>query len=114
MCSREKDMDSHIVCIEKFSKDSNGEQKLHGCWFLRPGETYHVATRKFLQKEVFKSDFNDSVPFSKVLGKCYIMFVKDYFKMKPEVRIIINKGRQSSLNTGWLTFEMPSVSDKIF
>lgn len=35
-------------------------------------------------QEVFKSDFYDSVPFDKVLGKCYIMCVKEYFKMKPE------------------------------
>ena len=38
----------------------------------------------FLQ-EVFKSDFCDNVPMNKVLGKCYVMFVKEYFKLKPEV-----------------------------
>ena len=78
-------MDPHIVCIEKLTKDTSGEQMLHGCWFLRPKETYHVATRKFLEKELFRSDFNDTVSFDKVLGKCFVMHVKDYFKMKPEV-----------------------------
>jgi hypothetical protein len=34
---------------------------------------------------VFKSDFNDRVSFNKVLGKCFVMFVKEYFKNKPEV-----------------------------
>lgn len=36
-------------------------------------------------QEVFKSDFFTQVPLSHVLGKCYVMFVKDYFKQKPEV-----------------------------
>ena len=57
---------------------------LRGNWFLRPNETYHSANKKFLEKEVFKSDFCDSVPFSKVLGKCFVMSVKEYFKMKPD------------------------------
>ena len=33
---------------------------------------------------MFKSDFNENVPFSKIMGKCFVMNVKDYFKMKPE------------------------------
>ena len=38
-----------------------------------------------LLQEVFKSDFYTSIPISQVLGKCYVMSVKDYFKSKPEV-----------------------------
>lgn len=53
-----------------------GEQWLYGCWFYRPGETFHLATRKFLEKEVFKSDYYNKVPFSKILGKCMVLFVK--------------------------------------
>jgi len=36
-------------------------------------------------QEVFKSDFYDAASFNKVLGKCCVLFVKDYFKYKPEV-----------------------------
>lgn len=53
-----------------------GEQWLYGCWFYRPDETFHVATRKFLEKEVFKSDYYNKVPVSKILGKCMVLFVK--------------------------------------
>lgn len=115
-------MEPHIVCIEKFEhvkQEDTGstEARIKGAWFLRPNETYHLPTRKFLhkvsiiynlywlcqnqenlrygvymwiiyfilyQQEVFKSDFSESVPLSKVLGKCYVMFVKDYFKNRPE------------------------------
>lgn len=53
-----------------------GEKWLYGCWFYRPNETFHLATRKFLEKEVFKSDYYNKAPVSKILGKCVVMFVK--------------------------------------
>lgn len=36
--------------VEKLWRDSQGEQWLYGCWFYRPNETFHLATRKFLEK----------------------------------------------------------------
>ncbi|XP_077054125.1 polybromo 1, like isoform X3 [Siphateles boraxobius] len=80
----EANLQPHIVCIEKLWKDEAGEQWMYGCWFYRPGETFHLATRKFLEKEVFKSDYYSRVPFSKILGKCVVLFVKEYFKLQPE------------------------------
>uniref|UniRef100_A0A8C7XI45 Protein polybromo-1 n=1 Tax=Oryzias sinensis TaxID=183150 RepID=A0A8C7XI45_9TELE len=80
----EANLQPHIVCIERLWEDSAGVMWLYGCWFYRPSETFHVATRKFLEKEVFKSDYYNRVPLSKVLGKCVVVFVKDYFKMQPE------------------------------
>lgn len=73
----------HIVCIEKLYQDESGDQMLYGVWFYRPQDTYHVPTRKFLMKEVFKSDYNNTVKVSCIKGKCFVMIVKDYFKMKP-------------------------------
>ncbi|XP_051986162.1 polybromo 1, like isoform X1 [Xyrauchen texanus] len=80
----EANLQPHIVCIEKLWKDEAGEQWMYGSWFYRPGETFHLATRKFLEKEVFKSDYSNRVPLSKILGKCVVLFVKDYFKLQPE------------------------------
>ncbi|KAL4655959.1 protein polybromo-1-like [Arapaima gigas] len=80
----EADLQPHIVCIERLWQDSAGEKWLYGCWFYRPNETFHLATRKFLEKEVFKSDYYNKVPVSKILGKCVVMFVKEYFKLQPE------------------------------
>ncbi|XP_067854703.1 protein polybromo-1 isoform X6 [Heptranchias perlo] len=74
----------HIVCIERLWEDDTGEKWLYGCWFYRPNETFHLATRKFLEKEVFKSDYYNKVLVSKILGKCVVMFVKEYFKICPE------------------------------
>ncbi|XP_036370884.1 protein polybromo-1 isoform X2 [Octopus sinensis] len=82
---RENGLEPHIMCIEKLFHDNAGLPALHGNWFYRPNETFHLATRKFLEKEVFKSEFSTTIPLSQLLGpKCYVMFVKDYFKMKPQ------------------------------
>ena len=47
---REKSVDPHIVCIERLWRDAEGQQFIYGIWFYRPKETYHLATRKFLEK----------------------------------------------------------------
>ncbi|XP_028681002.1 LOW QUALITY PROTEIN: protein polybromo-1 [Erpetoichthys calabaricus] len=80
----EPNLQPHIVCIERLWQDDTGEKWLYGCWFYRPNETFHLATRKFLEKEVFKSDYYNKVQVSKILGKCVVMFVKEYFKLHPE------------------------------
>lgn len=81
---REEGQEPHIMCIEKLFVDTAGVQTLYGYWFYRPNETFHSATRKFLEKEVFKSDVYTNTPLTQVIGRCYVMYVKEYFKMKPE------------------------------
>ncbi|XP_077581502.1 polybromo 1, like isoform X2 [Stigmatopora nigra] len=80
----ESNLKPHIILIERLWEDDKGEKWLYGCWFYRPRETFHMATRKFLENEVFKSDYYNRVAFNQVLGKCVVMFVKDYFKLQPE------------------------------
>lgn len=80
----EPNLQPHIVCIERLWQDDAGEKWLLQCWFYRPNETFHLATRKFLEKEVFKSDYFNKIPVSMILGKGVVMFVKDYFKLHPE------------------------------
>ncbi|XP_049589514.1 protein polybromo-1 isoform X3 [Syngnathus scovelli] len=80
----EPNLQPHIIYIERLWQDDTGEKWLYGCWFYRPNETFHVATRKFLEKEVFKSDYYNKARISKILGKCVVMFVKEYFKLYPE------------------------------
>ena len=78
------------MVIEKFFIDKSGQQQIYGNYFYRPSETFHLATRKFLQKEVFKSDFYTSISPSEIIGKCYVMHVRDYFKYKPQVGVLYN------------------------
>lgn len=80
---KEKGLEPHIIHIQSITKDVKNDLSLCGCWFYRPNETFHSASRKFLQHEVFKSDKSNSTPITQVIGKCAVMFVKDYFKFKP-------------------------------
>ena len=60
------------------------ESKLYTFYKLfRPIETFHVPTRKFLAREVFCTDVRDEIRFDSILGKCFVMTVKDYFRMRP-------------------------------
>uniref|UniRef100_A0A0B7AIS6 Protein polybromo-1 n=1 Tax=Arion vulgaris TaxID=1028688 RepID=A0A0B7AIS6_9EUPU len=74
----------HIMVIESFGVDTSGQKVIKGNWFYRPEETYHIATRKFLEKEVFRSDTSHGTPLSEIVGRCCVMCVKDYFKSRPE------------------------------
>uniref|UniRef100_A0A8C1X8C5 Protein polybromo-1 n=1 Tax=Cyprinus carpio TaxID=7962 RepID=A0A8C1X8C5_CYPCA len=53
----EPNLQPHIVCIERLWQDD---------------------------EEVFKSDYYNKIPVSKILGKCVVMFVKEYFKLQPD------------------------------
>uniref|UniRef100_A0A4W5LS64 Protein polybromo-1 n=1 Tax=Hucho hucho TaxID=62062 RepID=A0A4W5LS64_9TELE len=106
----EANLKPHIVCIERLWEDEAGEKWLYGCWFYRPSETFHLATRKFLKQEVFKSDYFNKVPVSKILAKCMVMFVKDYFKLQPEgVRpedVYVCESRYSARNKAFKKIKM--------
>ncbi|XP_014213289.1 protein polybromo-1 isoform X3 [Copidosoma floridanum] len=80
----ERGMETNVVLIERLWTNSEGQQMLYGNLFYRPSETYHVASRKFLDKELFKSDAHVAVTLSKVVGRCCVLSVKDYFRMVPE------------------------------
>ncbi|XP_078487120.1 protein polybromo-1 isoform X1 [Ciona intestinalis] len=76
--------EKHVVCIEKFYLDDAGEQRMYGSWFLAPHDTDHTAGKRFLQQEVFKSDYYNTVPVKNILGRCFVMMMKDYFNLKPK------------------------------
>jgi protein polybromo-1 len=73
-----------ILYIERLYTNSEGEKMCDGNVYLRPYQTYHLTTRKFLEQEVFKSDQHTTVALKDLQQKCYVMSVKDYFKLKPE------------------------------
>ena len=58
---------------------------LYGNWYFRPEDTFHLASRKFMEQEVFRSLHSSFITFQNIIGKCYVMSVKDYPKYKPEV-----------------------------
>jgi len=74
----------HIVFMEKLWRDKLGNTGMYCCWFYRPEETFHLASRKFLEKELFRSDHYSHISPTKISGRCHVMSVKDFFKFEPE------------------------------
>lgn len=81
--AKEKGVEPSIIRIERLWTN-NGTQMLYGKFFVRPSETFHVQTRKFLEKEVFLSDTHIAVPLDEIKERCCVMNVKDYIKLRPE------------------------------
>lgn len=73
-----------VIYIERLWTNTEGVKMMYGNCFLRPFETFHVTSRKFLEKELFKSEKNQAIPLSELGSKCFVMSAKDYFKHKPE------------------------------
>ncbi|CAF1429645.1 unnamed protein product, partial [Rotaria sordida] len=73
-----------IVCIESF-EHKNNEDYLNGLQFIRPNETYHTSTHKFLRQEVFLTQTIEYISMNKIQGLCYVLHVKDYFKYQPMI-----------------------------
>lgn len=73
-----------VIYIERLWTNQENVQMMYGNLFLRPFETYHVTTRKFLEQELFKSDQHEAMPLSRLGNKCFVMSAKDYFKQKPD------------------------------
>ncbi|XP_053619347.1 protein polybromo-1 isoform X3 [Plodia interpunctella] len=73
-----------IVQVERVWTNKEGVPMMYANVYFRPHETFHVRTRKFLQQEVFKTETHRSIPLDQVMGHCYVMNVKEYFKFKPE------------------------------
>ncbi|EDV28838.1 uncharacterized protein TRIADDRAFT_52108 [Trichoplax adhaerens] len=58
---REKNLKPHIMCIEDLWKSPSNSQ------------------------EVFRSDINHSVKASSIMGKCHVMYVKDFIRSRAKV-----------------------------
>jgi hypothetical protein len=61
----------------------NNETYFAGVQFLRPNETFHTPTHKFLRQEVFLTQTLEHIAMSKIQGHCYVVHAKDYFKYRP-------------------------------
>uniref|UniRef100_F1KQ15 Protein polybromo-1 n=1 Tax=Ascaris suum TaxID=6253 RepID=F1KQ15_ASCSU len=74
----------HIMRIERLYKDCDGHMFARGIWCYRPEETFHLATRKFIENEVFLTPYFDTVTVDRLIGKCHVMFIRHYLKEKPK------------------------------
>jgi len=63
-----------------FPNNFRKQKGFTGCAFYFPPQTYHVPTRRFYEKEVFKtSDFRE-ILFGNIIKKCCVLYFRDYVK----------------------------------
>jgi protein polybromo-1 len=68
---KERGMDTSIINIERLWTNQEGQQMMYGNYFYRPNETYHVTTRRFLEKAgVFYHFYGNEI-----LARCKCMFI---------------------------------------
>jgi len=110
----ENAFEPHIYHVERlFEKD--GAKTIWARQFFRQRETFHVPTRTFFEKEVMQGDLHNAIPITKVMGKCFVMALKDYIKYKPETfeekDIYVCEWRYTSKIRNWKKIKPSSYWD---
>jgi len=54
------------------------------CWYYRPEQTVHKASRTFYENEVFKSGQYRDHPASQILSKTFVQFITRYTRGRPK------------------------------
>lgn len=73
-----------VAQIFKTWKTPTGEQWINVCWYYRPEQTVHRASRKFYENEVFKSGQYRDHPASQILSRTYVQFITRYTRGRPK------------------------------
>ncbi|KAG9303386.1 hypothetical protein G9A89_013712 [Geosiphon pyriformis] len=74
----------NIGHIFRLWKDANGQEGIHVCWYYRPEQTVHQVTRSFFENEVFKTTTFQDYPINQVLGKCFVLPLRELQRGKPK------------------------------
>ncbi|GAA5841640.1 hypothetical protein JCM11251_004238 [Rhodosporidiobolus azoricus] len=74
-----------IAQIWKVYKRPDSPQRcLSVCWYYRPEETVHPASRMFYPNEVFKTGVFVDQPVEDFIGRCFVMFFTKYTRGRPK------------------------------
>ncbi|CAG8594413.1 12375_t:CDS:10 [Cetraspora pellucida] len=81
----ERDPDKpNVGHIFRIWKNHKGESGVNVCWYYHPEQTKHQVSKKFFENEVFKTNTFHDHSMQDVLGKCFVLQVKDYVKGRPK------------------------------
>ncbi|KAH8921834.1 BAH-domain-containing protein, partial [Atractiella rhizophila] len=65
-------------------KRTDGQRCLSVCWFFRPEETMHNASRTFYENEVFKTSNIVEIVADDFIARCFVMFISYYVRGRPK------------------------------
>ena len=72
-----------IVRIDQMWYDKSDNPFFTGPWILKPKQTQHPPSQLFYKKEVVMSTTIDTNPMRSIIGKCYVMPLKEYCESRP-------------------------------
>ncbi|KAJ1565979.1 hypothetical protein HK096_005441 [Nowakowskiella sp. JEL0078] len=73
-----------IAQIHDFFDNGGGETGMEVCWFVRPENTVHRPSYRFMENEVFKVNHLDNYLVSDILNRCHVLFFRDFVRGKPK------------------------------
>ncbi|KAI8816100.1 uncharacterized protein EV422DRAFT_547313 [Fimicolochytrium jonesii] len=75
---------AQILAVWKKKSPNGGEKEgVTTCWYLRPEQTSHRPSARFLKNEVFKTTHNGKYFANEIVGRCWVLHYKDYIKGRP-------------------------------
>ena len=72
----------YVSRIDKIWTDRHGATWFHGPWFVGPGDTQHLPSRMFYDKELFLSAMEETSPIGLITGKCCVLPMREYCRCK--------------------------------
>ncbi|GAA6003570.1 hypothetical protein JCM10207_000393 [Rhodosporidiobolus poonsookiae] len=67
-----------------YKRADSPQRCLSVCWYFRPEETVHPASRMFFENEVFKTGVFVDQPVEDFVGRCFVMFLTKYLRGRPK------------------------------
>ncbi|KAI8613276.1 Bromodomain-containing protein [Chytriomyces sp. MP71] len=80
----EKPTIAQITSIFKSTLDPLERPSFSALWFLRPQQTFQLATAKFYENEVLRTNRIETYLSVDIVGRCWVLYVKDYLRMRPK------------------------------
>ncbi|KAI9031186.1 Bromodomain-containing protein [Hyaloraphidium curvatum] len=72
-----------VVQIHAINKHEDGQFTFNGLWFFYPEQTVHRASQRFYENEVVKSSRVNPYLSSEILGRCLVLYYKDFVRLRP-------------------------------
>ncbi|KAK4056209.1 hypothetical protein OIO90_002650 [Microbotryomycetes sp. JL221] len=67
-----------------FRKADTGRKYVSACWYYRPEETIHPATRQFYEHEVFKTNNFHDHAVEDIIERAFVMYFTRYTRGRPK------------------------------
>lgn len=72
-----------VAQIYRLWQDEAGKKWINACWYYRPEQTVHRASKRFYKNEVMKTGQYRDHQVDDIVDRCFVMFHTRYHKGRP-------------------------------